>query len=51
MGTIMVGTSTKLRVGYNQGPSNWINAHAIVHNDKKSQIIIMDEEGNFTTLK
>lgn len=51
MGTIMVGTFTNLRVGYNNGPSNWINSMVIIHNDKKAQLIIMDEDGKFTTLE
>jgi len=51
MGTIMVGTFTNLRVGYNNGPSNWVNSLVIIHNDKKAQLIIMDEDGKFTTLK
>lgn len=50
-GAIMVGTFTNLRVGYNHGPSNWVNACSIVHKDKKAQLIIFDENGEYTTLK
>jgi hypothetical protein len=49
-GAIAVGTSTHLRVGYNQGPSSWIHAHAIVHNDGKAQLICFTN-GEFTTFK
>jgi hypothetical protein len=38
-GVLVVGTTTKLRVGYNIGPSSWMNSHVIIHNDKKAQHI------------
>ncbi len=49
-GAISVGTSTKLRVGYNTGASGWLHAHAIVHNDGKTQLICFTN-GEFTTFK
>ena len=49
-GAIMVGTSTKLRVGYNRGASNWIHADAIVHHNEKAQLIIYNHKYRFTTL-
>jgi hypothetical protein len=52
-GALSVGTSTKLRVGYNIGPSSWLQSHVIIHNDGKAQHInfIHDKNGiaNFTT--
>jgi len=54
-GTLSVGTSTKLRIGYNQGPSSWLQSHVIIHKNKKAQHIncIPDKKGNmgFTTIK
>ena len=47
---VSVGTSTKLREGYNKGASDWLNAHAIIHNDGSVQHIIFIK-GHFTTLK
>lgn len=38
-GCYQVGTSTKLRLEYNHGPSSWLNAHAILHADGKRQIV------------
>lgn len=38
-GVIQVGTSTHLRVGYNIGPSSWLQSHAIVHENGKAQHI------------
>ena len=53
-GALAVGTSTKLRVGYNNGPSSWLQSHVIIHKDGKAQHInfINDKKGNinFTTL-
>lgn len=49
-GAVSVGTYSKLRLGYNPGPSAWMNAGAIVHNDGKAQHIIFMEDGDFTTL-
>jgi len=38
-GALAVGTSTKLRVGYNIGASAWLQSHVIIHKDGKSQHI------------
>jgi len=54
-GALAVGTSTHLRVGYNQGASGWLQSHVILHKNGKAQHInfIKDKEGNanFTTIK
>jgi hypothetical protein len=44
-----VGTTTHLRVGYNQGPSSWLQSHVIIHKDGKVQHINF-VNGGFTTL-
>jgi hypothetical protein len=53
-GALAVGTSTKLRVGYNNGPSGWLQTHVIIHNDGRAQHIIFSRDKNnkidFTTL-
>ena len=49
-GAIAVGTSTHLRVGYNIGPSSWVQAHVIIHQDGKAQIITFIN-GEYTTFK
>lgn len=49
-GVIQVGTSTHLRVGYNVGPSKWLQAHSIIHEDGKAQIISF-HDGEFTTFE
>ena len=49
-GAIAVGTSTKLRVGYNQGPSTWLQSHVIIHKDGKAQHINFIN-GEYTTFK
>ena len=53
-GALAVGTSTNLRVGYNLGPSSWLQSHVLIHEDGKAQHInfIQDKDGNigFTTL-
>ena len=49
-GAIAVGTSTKLRVGYNQGPSGWLQSHVIIHNDGRAQHLNFID-GEFTTFK
>ena len=53
-GALAVGTSTTLRVGYNLGPSSWLQSHVLIHDDGKAQHInfIQDKDGNigFTTL-
>jgi hypothetical protein len=38
-GALAVGTSTTMRVGYNIGPSSWLQAHVIIHNDARAQHI------------
>jgi hypothetical protein len=54
-GALSVGTSTKLRVGYNKGASGWINSHVLLHEDGRAQHInfVTDINGNmgYTTLK
>lgn len=54
-GSLAVGTSTKLRVGYNIGPSSWLQSHVLIHTDGRAQHInfIRDKEGKvgFTTFK
>jgi hypothetical protein len=54
-GALAVGTSTKLRVGYNSGPSSWLQSHVIIHKDGKAQHInfVKDSEGimGFTTFE
>lgn len=48
-GALSVGTSTKLRVNYNVGPSGWLQSHVIIHHDGKAQHINFIK-GEFTTL-
>jgi hypothetical protein len=40
-GAMQVGTSTRLRLEYNAGPSSWLNAHAVLHADGKRQLIFI----------
>ena len=47
-GALSVGTSTRLRVGYNQGASPWLQSHVIIHNDGRAQHINFID-GDFTT--
>lgn len=49
-GAIAVGTSTHLRVGYNLGPSSWLQSHVIIHKNGKAQHINFIE-GEFTTFE
>lgn len=49
-GALSVGTSTKLRIGYNIGASNWHQSHVIIHEDSKAQHIHF-VDGEYTTLK
>lgn len=49
-GALSVGTSTKLRIGYNIGASTWLQSHVIIHNDSKAQHIHFIE-GEYSTLK
>ena len=54
-GALAVGTSTKLRVGYNNGPSSWLQSHVIIHKNGKAQHINFfknkNGEINYTTFK
>lgn len=54
-GALSVGTSTKLRVGYNLGPSSWAQSHVIINECEKAQHIffIRDKNGDlgFTTFE
>jgi len=45
---ISVGTTTKLRVGYNVGPSSWLQSHIIIHEDGRAQHINFIN-GEYTT--
>jgi hypothetical protein len=38
-GCYQAGTSTKLRLSYNHGPSSWLNAHVLLQHDGKRQIV------------
>ena len=49
-GALAVGTSTKLRVNYNLGPSGWLQSHVIIQDDAKAQHINFIK-GEFTTLE
>jgi hypothetical protein len=40
-GAYQVGTSTRLRLEYNHGASSWLNAHCILHEDGKRQIVVI----------
>ena len=40
-GHYRVGTSTFLRLEYNQGPSGWLNAHCVLNADGKRQLVII----------
>lgn len=53
-GSVSVGTSTYLRLDYNKGASNWINAHGIVNRLGKFQHIVFFKTDNgfeYTTLR
>lgn len=47
-GALAVGTSTSLRVGYNNGASTWLQSHVIIHEDGRAQHINFIN-GEFTT--
>lgn len=49
-GALAVGTSTKLRVNYNVGPSSWLQSHVLIHEDGKAQHINFIND-SFTTLE
>ena len=40
-GAFAVGTSSLLKLGYNQGPSNWMQTHCAVYSDGSRQLINM----------
>jgi hypothetical protein len=49
-GALAVGTLTKLRLDYNEGPSSWLQSNVIIHENGKAQHLnIID--GEYTTLK
>lgn len=44
-GHMRVGTSTRLKAEYTQGPSSWLNTHAVIYaNSKRTLINIIDGE-------
>ncbi len=47
---LAVGTSTKLELDYNIGPSSWLQSHVIIHKNGKPQHINYIK-GGFTNLK
>ena len=49
-GALAVGTSTKMRVGYNIGPSSWLQSHVIIHTDGRAQHINFIK-GKYTTFE
>ena len=49
-GVSVAGTLTKLRVGYNNGLSSWMNCNVLLHENGKTQhLIIID--GEYTTIE
>lgn len=48
-GAISVGTHSKARMGFNNGPSSWCNADAIIHENGKAQHLIFFNN-EFTTI-
>jgi hypothetical protein len=40
-GAIQVGTSSRLQLEYNVGPSNWMHAHCLIHTGGKRQLIFI----------
>ncbi len=40
-GAFAVGTSSLLKLGYNQGPSNWMHTHCLVYADGSRQLVNM----------
>jgi len=49
-GALSVGTSTKLRLEYNYGPSSWLQSHVIIHQNGKAQHINFID-GDYTTFE
>lgn len=46
-GCYQAGTSTKLRLSYNHGPSSWLNTHVLLQHDGKRQLVNMID-GRYT---
>ena len=40
-GCMQVGTSSRLRLEYNDGPSGWLHAHGVLHANGKRQLVIL----------
>jgi hypothetical protein len=49
-GSVVVGTLTYKRVGYNNGLSSWLNANAIIFPNSKTELIIIQDNLKYTTL-
>ena len=49
-GALSVGTTTKLKLNYTNGPSSWLHSHVIIHEDGKAQHINIIN-GNYTTFE
>lgn len=45
-GALSVGTTTKLRLGYNKGASKWLHSHVIIHDNGKAQHIFLKRNKN-----
>jgi hypothetical protein len=41
LGLYVAGTSSELRMGYNQGPSSWSHSHIVTYPNGKRTIITM----------
>lgn len=46
-GATQVGTSSRLRLEYNTGPSSWLHAHGLLGDDGKRQLVVI-VDGKFT---
>ena len=44
-GCWQTGTSSKLRLGYNNGPSSWMHAHVLLHASGKRQMLFIHDKG------
>lgn len=42
-GCYQVGTSSRLQLEYNKGPSGWLNTHCLIHADGKRQLVTIIE--------
>lgn len=49
-GLMTVGTLTRKRIGYNKGLSAWGWANAVIHHNGKRQLLIFNNNYNYTTL-